>query len=442
MRQRVVRITLVAGVIVLALLLLLATCGGKEPTRARAKEPVPQATGDSAARAPRLSVPSAYDTTRGWDIPDSSPEYAVAEATNRVAYLERAGAGRFRLRTINPATGKHGWEGQPARPLSSGDRFPRLLSVAKDGQEYFVTWSYGKLDAQGLRPAESLVSLDVYDAAAGSVTRVEVPWTDAPVVSADGPGILISDGKATSAVVDPETGDVVKVPPGSLGYPKKCADCRKLTQVRAMTDKGLLVSGARGFWVRGGWYSGKTAPKNADPASGIPASVTGGYLLAKWQPKKGAKDVRTHDLWVLHEVATGKAVTQVRCRRPAIKPVDDPRLVSSPGGHFLIAGRLAFDLDEKKAYCFEEEDGTDPLTLTTVSDDGTAYGAISVRSPADALAGGGGPVRVDLTNAAPAPMAANVRLPSGETMNVGLFRWTDGRDRPHLIGYPHRSDED
>ncbi|AXG82432.1 hypothetical protein DVK44_07395 [Streptomyces paludis] len=434
--------TLVVGVIVLALLLLLATCGGKGATKAKAGPPVPQATGERVVRAPRLSVPAAYDTSRGWDIRDVSPEYAVAEATNRIAYLERAGTDRFRLRTLNPATGEHGWEGPPARPLSSGDRFPRLLSVAKDGQEYFVTWSYGKLDAQGLRAAESLVSLDVYDAASGSVKRVEVPWTDAPVVSADGPGILISDGKATSAVVDPETGDVVKVPPGALGYPKKCPACRKLTQVRAMTDKGLLVNGARGFWVRGGWYSGKTAPKDADPASGIPASVAGGYVLAKWQKKKSAKDVRTHELWALHDVATGKAVTQVRCRKPVIKPVDEPRLVTSPGGHFLIAGRLAFDIEEKKAYCFEEEDGTDPLILTTVSDDGTAYGAISVRGPADALAGGGTPVRVDMTNAAPAPMAATVRLPSAETMNVGLFRWTDAKDRPHLIGYPHRSEEE
>ncbi|MFJ1645431.1 hypothetical protein [Streptomyces sp. NPDC088258] len=439
MRQRVVRITLVAGVIVLALLLLLATCGGKQATKAKgAAVPKTTLSTDVADRAPRLTVPSAFDTKRGWDIPDGSTEYAIAEATNRIAYLERVGGELFRLRTLNPATGKYGWEGEAWRPLFANDRFPRLLSVSKDGQDYFVTWSYGKLSPQALKAAESIVSLDVYDAASGSVTRVEVPWADAPVVSADGPGIVISDGKATSAVVDPGTGEVVKVPPGSLGYPKKCGDCRKLTQVRAMTDKGLLVGGARGFWVRGGWYSGKVAPKEADPASGVPASMAGGYLLAKWQPKKGSKDARTHDLWVVHDVAEGKAVVQVRCRKPAIKPVDDPPLITSPGGHYLISGRLAFDLDEKKGYCFEESDGTEPLTLTSVSDDGTAYGAISARSTADAMAGGGRPVRVDLKNAAPAPLAANVRLPSSETMGVGLFRWTDGRFRTHLIGYPRR----
>ncbi|RDG39347.1 hypothetical protein DVH02_04465 [Streptomyces corynorhini] len=435
--------TLVVGVIVLALLLLLATCGGKQTTKSKAKgTDVPRTTmsNDVAARAPRLTVPAAFDTKHGWDIPDGSTEYAIAEATNRIAYLERVGNELFRLRTLNPATGKYGWEGEAWRPLFTGDRFPRLLSVSKDGQDYFVTWSYGKLSPQALKAAESIVSLDVYDAASGQVSRVEVPWTDAPVVTADGPGIVISDGKATSAVVDPATAEVVKVPPGSLGYPKGCGDCRKLTQVRAMTDKGLLISGAREFWVRGGWYSRKVAPKEADPASGIPASMAGGYLLAKWQPKKGSKEAGTHDLWVLHDVAKGKAVIQVRCRKPAIKPVDDPRLVTSPGGQFLIAGRLAFDLDEKLGYCFEESDGTEPLTLTTVSDDGTAYGAISARSTADAMAGGGRPVRVDLKNAAPAPLAANVRLPSSETMGVGVFRWTDGTFRTHLIGYPRLED--
>lgn len=73
-----------------------------------------------------------------------------------------------------------------------------------------------------------------------------------------------------------------------------------------------------------------------------------------------------------------------------------------------------------------------------MSDDGTAYGAVSARNTADALAGGGNPVMVDLTTATPEALATNVRLPSAEASGVGLFRWTDSKDRPHLIGYPRR----
>ncbi|MFF1419715.1 hypothetical protein [Streptomyces sp. NPDC058280] len=439
MRQRVVRVSLVAGVIVLALLLLLATCGGSGDSKDdKGDGPPKKPVRNSAAPATQLTVPPSYDTQHGWEIIGASPEYAVATAAGSLAYLQRVDEVQFRLRTLDPATGKRGWDGAPWRPLFSPDRFPRLLSVAKGGQEYFVTWSYGKLKADVLTHSDSIVSLDVYRVSDGSWRRVEVPWTDAPTVTATGPGILITDSKATSAVVDPATGDVVKAPPGTLGYPKGCTECRRLTEVRGVTDKGLLVSGAREFWVRGGWFSRKVAPKDTEPTSGVPTSTAPGYVLAKWQRKKGAKDAATHEVWALHDATTGKTVAQVRCRKPAIAPGTDPRLVVSPNGRYLIAGRLAFAVETKTAYCFEESDGTKPLTLTTVTDQGTAYGATGARSAADALAGGGTPVTVDLTAGTPKALAPNVRLPSGETTGVGLFRWTDTNDTLHLIGYAQR----
>lgn len=464
MSRKVVRLTLAAGVTVLVALLLLVAFGGKKKDGKADDDRPKKATANSAPSVPRLNVPPAYDTRRGWDVAAPSPDHAITGTSDqagdpdpvgrpeRVGYLERVGPDRFRLRTLDPATGKHGWSGRPWRPLSSPDRFPRLLSVSKDDQDYFVTWSYGKLDTDPLKPPDSIVSLDIYRADDGSRERVVVPWTDSPTVSGTGPGILISDGKATSAVVDPADAEVVEVPRGSLGYPKGCANCRKLTEVRAMTEKGLLVSGAKEFWVRGGWFSRKSAPKGTEPTSGVPASVAygsgsgsgsgHGYVLAKWQKKKGSRDAATHEVWAVHDTSTGRALAQARCRKPAIAPGDDPRLVVSPDGRHLIAGKLAFGLDEKTAYCFEEPDGTDPLTLTTVTDQGVAYGATSARDTADALAGGGSPVQVDLTTGTPEALAANVRLPSGETAGAGLFRWTDAKDVPHLTGYARRDRTD
>lgn len=433
-RQKIVRLSLVAGILILAMLLILASCGGAKKVDAKPRKPV-VSTGPET----QLNVPAGYDTGHGWEIEDVSPQYAVASATGLVAYLARTDQSRYQLRTLNSATGKAGWWGQAWRPLAPVDRYPRLLSVTKDDKQYFVTWSYGRLGEFAVASADTLVSLDIYDAATGEQRRVEVPWTDAPNISGTGPGILISDGKAVSAVVDPATGEVSRTAPGSLGYPKGCPNCKKLTEVRGVTPNGLLVSGAKEFWVRGGWFSRKVAPKGTEPTSGVPASLTAGHVLAKWQKKKGQKDAATHDLWVVHALDTGKAVAQVRCRKPAISSSAEPQLLPSPDGRYLVAGRLAFDLDEKTGYCFEEPDGTEPLTLTSVADTGVAYGATSARNATDALAGGGNPVQVDLATGEPDPLALNVRLPSGDTNGVGLFRWTDGKDRPHLIAYTRRT---
>ncbi|MGW7369367.1 hypothetical protein ACWGI8_39595, partial [Streptomyces sp. NPDC054841] len=230
-------------------------------------------------------------------------------------------------------------------------------------------------------------------------------------------------------------GEVSLTAPKELRHPKGCATCRQLTEVRGLTAKGLLVSGAREFWVRGGWFSRNIAPAGADRAYGTPTSLTAGRLLVRWRKAKGTKGADTHDIWAVHDATTGKPLVKTECHKPAIEPGEYPQAVGSPDGRYLVAGSLAFDLEERTGRCFEEEDGTRPLTLTTVTDDGVAYGAMNTRSPAEALAGGGAPYEVDLATWVPEALSRNVRLPDGEASEVGLFRWTDTKDRLHLIGY-------
>ncbi|NUK25671.1 hypothetical protein [Streptomyces lunaelactis] len=440
MRQRVVRLTLVAGVAALALLVLLSMCGGGEGGGKAADDRPEKPVRHSAAPPTRLSVPSAYDTGQGWEISNASPEYAIARESGRIAHLERVEESRFRLRTLDAATGRPGWTGAPWHPPADAGRFPRLLAVAKEGREYFVTWSFGTAGEDALNTAGTFVALDVYDAVDGTRQRFEIAWPTAPTVSGTGPGILVSDGGTRSAVVDPVSGEVTEIPPASLGHPKGCRGCRRLTEVRGVTAKGLLLSGDTGFWVRGGWYSANVAPSRTDPASGVPTSVAPGFVLAKWQPAKGSKDAGTYDIWAVHEVTTGKPLVQARCHKPAIEPGEYPQAMLSPEGAYLVAGNLAFDLEQRKAHCFEESDGSKPLTLTTVTDAGTAYGATSARSPADALAGGGDPIELDLATAVPQALSPNVRLPGAEAAGVGIFSWTDAKDRLHLIGYPRREE--
>ncbi|GGU18581.1 hypothetical protein [Streptomyces lavendofoliae] len=437
MGHRITGRALAAGATVLASLALLAGCGSGEE-RAAPSRGAARSTAGGTAPVTRLTVPDAYDTSRGWEVTGPSPDFVTVPGSGLVAYLERVDGSRYRLRTLDARTGRPGWTGPAWRPLGDPAAVPGLLAPAKDGRGFLVTWSYGRTGGDPLTTADSLVSLDLYDAADGTRRRVEVPWADVPIVTGTGPGVLISDGRARSAVVAPDTGEVSTLAPQRLGYPKGCADCRRLTAVRGVTPKGLLVSGARGFWVPGGWAGRDRAPAGADPASGVPASLTSGHVLARWRGAKGTARAATHDIWAVHESGTGRPLVKAECRRPAIEPGEYPQAVVSPGGRYLIAGSLAFDLHARTGRCFEEADGSKPLTLTTVSDAGVAYGASAARGAVDALNGGGDPVAVDLATGDPEALAPNVRLPVAEVAGVGVFRWTDARDRVHLTGHPRR----
>ncbi|WP_405661836.1 hypothetical protein OG379_11690 [Streptomyces sp. NBC_01166] len=434
MRQRIVRLALVGGVLVLALLLLTATCrGGGAGTEGDdgPEKPVKRSTGP----ATRLDVPAEYTTGRGWEVVGAGPDYAVSHTTGRLAYLVEAPGHRYRLRTLDTETGRAGWSGEAWRPPDPLN-FPELLTVAKDDRQFFVAWSYGKT-GDGPAPEGSLVSLDVYDVVDGERRRVEVPWTGAPTVTATGPGVLISDGRANSAVVDPVSGEVSEIAASAVAYPKGCTACKRLTEVRGQTAKGLLLSGVREFWVRGGWFSRRTAPKGADSATGVPTSVAPGLILARWQLAEGAKRAGTHQLWAVHDAVSGKPVASVECHAPAMEPGRYPRAVVSPSGGYLVAGNLAFDLEAKKGFCFEEADGSARLTFASVTDGGSAYGATTARDADEALEGDGtGPVTMSFATWSVEALPPSTRLPEMETSGVGVFRWTDRKDRLHLLGYP------
>ncbi|MEW2066043.1 hypothetical protein [Streptomyces sp. NPDC007346] len=443
MRQKAVRLALVGGVVLLALLLLLATCGGPDGGAATGAR---GSTGGAAAPVPatrvlpgagpvtRLTVPPQYTTDRGWEIVGSSPDIAVSHATGRLAYLERSGGNRYRLRTVDTATGALGWQGQAWRPPDPL-HYPKLATVTANDRQFFVTWSYGKV-GDGMTPAATFVSLDLYDVTDGSRKRVEVPWSGPPNVSTSGPEIVISDGEANSTLIDPVTGTVSELGADELKYPKGCPACKELTEVYGQTTAGLLVGGEREFWVRGGWFSRDVAPEGVDKGSGVVTSVAGGRVLAKWALAKKAKRAATHELWAVHDAATGKPLVSAECHRPAIKPGRYPQAALSPSGDHLIAGNLAFDLAGGEGHCFEDEDGSSHLSLATVTDDGIAYGAENARDASEALSGGGLPVAVDLTSWTTGRLSRNARLPGTETTGVGVFRWTDRQDRTRLIGYP------
>ncbi|MDG4860252.1 hypothetical protein P8605_19195 [Streptomyces sp. T-3] len=446
MGDNIVRKALVVLAGVLALLLLLAMWGGGKDKKDEGAEEGGKPGGGPSEQSQakggpdtRLEVPAAYDTAEGWEISGVSEQFAVAQAAGRIAYAERVGKDRFRIRAVDARTGRRSWQGEPWRPLADRPAgFPRLVALAKDGRQYFATWSYGKFAADPLSEADRIVSLDLYDAADGTRQRVELPWPEAPAVSGSGPGLLIGKGTTRAAVIDPVTGRTAKYGPADLAYPKGCANCRRLTEIRALTSKGLLISGAGEFWVPGAWHARKVAPKGTDPGSGTPTSVTGDRVLAKWSKKKGGKGAAGFDTWAVHDAVDGKVLASVECHKPAIEPGRYPDAVLSPGGRYLVAGNLAFDLEEKAGHCFEEDGVAKSLTLATVTDQGVAYGATGARGAADALSGGGTPVEVPLDTAEPKALSPSLRLPAYDLGETGIFRWEDGKDVQHLTGYARR----
>ncbi|SDK03023.1 hypothetical protein SAMN05421806_104106 [Streptomyces indicus] len=431
------RTGLVVGVVVLALLLLLATCGGKkdgsgDDSGDGSPPKKPAATGRGPAT--RLDVPAAYDSGKGWELSGVSEEYALAPHARVLTYLQRADGGRFRLRAVDVRTGKQAWAGEAWRPLSAAPgTVPRLAAVAKDGREYFATWSYGKLGGDPLSEADRVLVVDLYEAVGGARQRVELPWEAAPSVSASGPGLVVGVGSGTAAVLDPETARTATYKAGDLKYPKGCAGCRRLTEVVGVTSKGPLVNGEGEFWVRGAWHGRKAAPKGG--VSGTAVSVSGDRVLARWDHKPAKNKPVDREIWAVHDGASGKVLASAECPRPALRPGRYPAAVTSPDGRYLVAGQLAFDLEGKSGHCFAAGSGAKPVTLATVGDSGVAYGASGARSPEDALRGGGTPVSVRIAVPEPQALPGSARLPVHDLGEVGIFRWTDGRDVHHLVGY-------
>ncbi len=450
-RQRIVRTALVAAALVLTLIVVLSMCGTTSPGSAAADH-----AGPKTPVHPHFAVPSAYDGTHGWDVAEVSDAYAVAQTTGSIAALEDAGRGRIRLRAVDVTSGSTRWAGKAWQQAADSWTRPRLLTVAADGREFFVVWSYGDISTGAVNGADTVVALDIYDAAYGTRRHVTVPWATAPDVAGGGSSVLIGRGSDHAALVDPVTGTVTRIAAKDLKYPKGCAACHDDTEIRGLTSHGLLVRAAKDFWVRGGWYGRTHAPKGADPASGVPVSITADRVLVKWHKKSGSKDAADLETWAVHDAATGKVLASADCHRPAIEPGRYPEMALSFSGRYAVAGPLALDLQEHKAHCYDESDrpeadtpddavtvdpddpaadrGPRPLTLTTVTDEGTAYGTTALHG-----AGTGRPLEVSLATATARALTPTVRLPLADLGGYGIFPYTDTRDVQHLVGRPRRA---
>ncbi|ROQ26160.1 hypothetical protein EDD98_5773 [Streptomyces sp. PanSC19] len=452
---------------------LLAGCGNAPDGSDR---PETSASGD--AKPPvKLSVPPAYDGTKGWDeslpwVPgNAEPLVAVLPGAAAVALLT-PDTGGFAVRTRAADSGKVLWTSavwSPPRRLeyADDDDIPRVLGVEQDGRTFVVVSAHGTVGKDDLHDGTEVVRLAVFDAAGGQATgrkplrEIDVPVTvkaddDGWRVSADGGRVLVAHGDhglypRWGTTVDLVSGKVTDYgPPAELlkqceGKTLECGWSR----VVAAGPKGPLVGLGHGFGVPDAWFSDTVLPPGAARAhsfgfseswNGDVYGVARGRFLAQWH---GAEKNGTEGptVWSVHDVGSGALLARMDCAYeefPTVTSPGDSRdhpVVTSPSGRFLAAGPVAFDLERKRGVCLQGDGNRKTIAVGAIADDGVAYGTVDGDASHPVVA------RLDLRTATgdAKVLGSGVEIPRHTAVaGSGLFVTRDGNENVLVAVRPAR----
>lgn len=427
-------IALTTSVLVLA----VAACGSSaEGTGAGRPAPV-----SGSAPVPQVSVPEGFDNTRGWAIREGADGTRFA----RPVMAPRAGLvvvrgtthdGRTSHVAAHDAeTGTVRWTGGPVpRPEGKVDALPFVVNDGDD--EYVVLATSGTEGGDnGLDKASDVTRLHVYDADSSGDDvaarhEITVPHTASGYeLGSDGTFLVRYRNGAT--VVNVGTGETTPYDGDErIQAPRECGQligsCNDRAHVVGVTVNGPLVQGTEAFWVPGGWFSDDVVPPGASPREGsatveVAGSPDGESVVAAWPVREGISG--TQRVWAVHDGRTGEVVASVTCEQRGDgygNPVD-VRPALSDNGRYLIFDLVGFDLETGEGRCFGETDTRREIQLTSVADDGTAFGDT-----------GDTPVAVSLTTAEARPLGEKTVVPSLIGAGVGVFSEDDGDD---LLVYP------
>ncbi|MER8016640.1 hypothetical protein ACIQ7S_19355 [Streptomyces griseoluteus] len=376
----------------------------------------------------RLSLPVGYDANAGWDttiagVPKrvtGMPLVAVPGA-GEVASIHGASNGWTTI--VRAAdTGRIAWTSAPWQPPLPGDteasRTPGVVVVKQASREYLVTYAEGIRGKDALHDGSSVVALAVYAAvghgtAVKPLRRIELPVADDPVVrvTASGDRLLVGLGDgmypARSLAVDVVTGERTTYDgPDELLSPCVEADCAG-GRVIAATARGPLIGVDNGgFGLAGHWFSDSVRPAGTErtgdlaPFNGLAYGAVDGHVLAGWQTPDKEDGTAADPVWSVHELTTGRLQASVTCGYSLHNEINagnygasrEYDLVASPGGRYVGAGPVAFDLRLGKGLCLARSGDRRAISLVAIRDDGTAYGAVQQDAADEAT-----PVQVDLT---------------------------------------------
>ncbi|KUN07413.1 hypothetical protein AQI95_10280 [Streptomyces yokosukanensis] len=381
-------------------------------------------------------MPAGYDTSRGWQLTGKQlGTYAVLPKAGAIATMTESGS-TYRVTVRDATTGQVRWTGKPFKNLSEGEA-PGLLVVPAGGKDHLVTWSEGATGGDALSKAKQMYAVDIYAAdgsgdAVAPAHHVEIPASDYGTerVKDAGERLLVPVSDKHQVALDVTTGRTTAYDTDSLKAPG-CSSCSFGNEIAALTERDPVVANGDGsFGVPGSWDARRITPAEADPTTGTVWPGSGGHLIARWEQK----NLGDHNVWAVLDDRTGQVQASVLCPKPFIATADAPDSALSPNGRYLVSGHLAFDLQTKKGYCFEETDDSKPLTFDSVTDDGTAYGTSLTKG---SLTGTKAPVQLTLATGTPKPLPAQEQGPIADFAGVGVFTHDEG-NVPYLVVYRHK----
>ncbi|EFL19954.1 hypothetical protein [Streptomyces sp. C] len=389
-----------------ALLALLAT-GCSSGTDTGENKPGGWLGGGAAPAAPtKLSVPPAFDASKGWDevlswVPQGlgSMPVTVVPRSQAVAFMQAAPNG-YTI-SMRSADGKLVWRSAPWAGLTpvagvTGSRgpaeIPDLKGVEIEGRSYVVAYAHGLRGKDQLHDGAEIVRLAIFPANAKGESVKPLREIDVPVsadpgeirVQATGGRLLVAWGQEgyfpdRSATVNVTSGEVAVH--DSRRLLEQCRTPLCSSRVVAATADGPLVAMARGgFGMPGRYFSENLTPEGIDPKSGFLGDRNGsvygaeaGHALISWRAGK----VGDTPVWAIHDLRTGAPQARLVCGQEVAPSEDATRdypVVSSPGGQYLAAGSVIFDVKNKRGICLHGDGNRKTIAVLSIQDNGTAYG--------------------------------------------------------------------
>lgn len=406
---------------------LLTSCGGGTgsdapgalPTsRTETGKPSTSTSPSPVAPKTQLSVPSLYDTSRGWesDLPGTQLRLPHSGAV--------AVANGPTISVLDVSTGQQLWKAEV-----DGYGMTSTFSVTVAGKDYLVVSSSGVKGEDVVSKGREVTMIDIFP---GRATGEDVkPAHHLELdgnghVRAAGSGLLVTmdDEDDVVMTLDPATGTTKTYDLSKLEPPDStCGFCGK-TEVVAVTPVGPLLTKERRrlehYWVPGKW-SGGDLPRGEGSIFIIRVQDA---LLASWHEKGVA-----HEVWAVLDPATAKVRAKVTCEPQRQESADAGKGATiSANGRYLVRNHTAFDLETGTGHCFEETETDKPVQLRGVTDDGIAFG---IGAPSATVADPR--VIVDLTTGQ-VEAGDYIEIPFADYSGYGLF-WDASEDT--MVAYPH-----
>ncbi|NED16433.1 hypothetical protein [Streptomyces sp. SID9124] len=413
-------------VVVAVVGLLTSSCSGGSGNDAPGKAPASRTGAQDRTTAPpkdaapktQLSVPSLYDTSRGWES-DLPGDQIPLPHSNAVAVFRQSGANTGTITVLDVTSGRRVWRAEVKGPGQV-----QAESVSVKGKDYLVTHASGSEGDEVLSKGRDLTTIDIFPAlAAGDDVKParHLALDGELVVGKAGSGLLVQLDASQVETVDVATGKTKKYDLHDMKPPpSECKLCFATTKAVAVTPSGLLLDRGGHHWVPGAWAAGSLT--NGDHKVFI--APVQDLLVAQWHDEGAATDT-----WAVLDPTSGKVRAEVACE-PTRGIVDDngKGAALSANGRYLVRSHTAFDLEKKTGFCFEETDRDKPVQLNGVTDEGIAFGiGVSTSVQTDPR------VTVDLTTGQ-AEAADYTVAPFSDYSGYGLF-WDESTKT--MVVYPH-----